>query len=282
MGGALIRKILKEMAHNTSMKSRMYDELYCPLRRGGLSSTNAFFAAFIVFGVVVVVLETEPTLFDQYRRQFSSIDFLLALVFTAEYVLRLYVVGEDDRFRGIIGRIRYVLTPMAMIDLLSITPFYTAVLSNDLFLLRMARLLRMFSLLKVGRYSRAVTEFIDVLTRRRAELVLSLAIVLFVLLVSSSVMYLVEGPEQPDAFGSIPRALWWGIVTLTTVGYGDVYPRTVIGKIFCAITALAGIGLIAMPTAILAAAFGEVFTRMNNKSDYAAADIAQDTADKSS
>ncbi len=230
-----------------------------------MSYLNIFLAALIVSCSVVVVLETEPTLIGPNQTLFVCLDCIFACVFSTEYFVRLWVVGCDPRYVGIAGRLRYMVTPMAIIDLLSVVPFFFAAFSNNFFLLRVARLFRIITLAKFSRYSRSMNEFADVIKTRKSELLLSLGIVLAVLLIASAVMYEVEGVEQPEAFGSIPRALWWGVMTLTTVGYGDVYPRTVLGKICCGATALAGVGLIAMPTGIIAAAFTETFARMRDQ-----------------
>ncbi|MBI2810473.1 MAG: ion transporter [Candidatus Melainabacteria bacterium] len=230
-----------------------------------MSPLNAFLSGLIIACSVVVVLETEPTIVAPHPHIFVLLDCLFACVFIIEYFVRLWVIGCDPRYAGIWGRVKYMVTPMAVIDLLSIVPFFFVAFSNNFFLLRVARLFRMISLAKFSRYSRAMTEFADVLNSRRSELLLSLGIVLAVLLLAAAVMYEVEGVAQPEAFGSIPRALWWGVMTLTTVGYGDVIPRTVLGKFCCGATAIAGVGLIAMPTGIIAAAFSETFARMRDQ-----------------
>ncbi|HEY9730820.1 MAG TPA: ion transporter [Drouetiella sp.] len=232
-----------------------------------MSPLNAFLSLLIISCSLVVVLETEPTIVKPHPNVFVLLDFMFASVFIIEYFVRLWVIGCDPRYSGIWGRVKYMVTPMAVIDFLSIVPFFFVAFSNNFFLLRVARLFRMISLAKFSRYSRAMTEFADVINSRKSELLLSLGIVLAVLLLSSAVMYEVEGVAQPEAFGSIPRALWWGVETLTTVGYGDVYPKTVLGKICCGATAIAGIGLIAMPTGVLAAAFTETFARIRDQ-DY--------------
>ena len=125
------------------------------------------------------------------------------------------------------------------------------------FVLRIFRLMRILRLIKLGRMSLAMNYLIEAITARRVELLLSFFVGLFFLILSASALYVVEGEVQPDKFGSIPRTLWWAAVTLTTIGYGDVYPVTPLGKVFAGLVAFAGIGLIALPTGILAAAFSE-------------------------
>ena len=122
----------------------------------------------------------------------------------------------------------------------------------------MLRVVRLIALAKFGRYSIALRQLMRAFARRRYELLMSLLIAGLVFLVAATGMYAIEGSVQPEAFGSIPRALWWALTTLTTVGYGDVYPVTPLGRVFAGLMAVAGIGLIAMPTGILAAAFTEL------------------------
>ena len=120
------------------------------------------------------------------------------------------------------------------------------------------RIVRLIALAKFGRYSIALSQLIRAFVRRRYELLMSLVIAGLVFLIAATGMYAIEGSVQPEAFGSIPRALWWALTTLTTVGYGDVYPVTPLGRVFAGLMAVAGIGLIAMPAGILAAAFTEI------------------------
>ncbi|MCA9816119.1 MAG: ion transporter [Candidatus Obscuribacterales bacterium] len=226
-------------------------------RGTGLSLINKIVLGFICFSVGVVILETERPLYWANYTTFVIIDYTIGVLFTIEYLARLWSSGEDPRYKGAFGKLRYMVTPAALIDLLVIIPFF--LLSNsNYFLARFVRLFRLFALAKFGRYSEALLLVQDAVWSRRHELFMSFILTSVILLVSSTVMWAVEDGE---AFESIPRALWWGVITLTTVGYGDVYPQTVAGKICSGLTAIAGIGLIAMPAGILAAAFSEAFQR---------------------
>ncbi len=177
--------------------------------------------------------------------------------------------GERIEHAGLRGRLRYMMTPRAVIDLLAVLPFYLSLGMTESFLLRLFRLLRIISLAKFSRYTAALNSLGQAIADRRYELLVSLGAALLVLLFSATVLYVVEGRAQPEAFGSIPRALWWGVATLTTVGYGDVYPVTVLGQLFAGMTALAAVGMVAMPAGILAAAFSEAFQqrRRQNEAD---------------
>lgn len=155
------------------------------------------------------------------------------------------------------GRLRFAMKFLVMIDLLAILPFYLAALGIglDLRFLRALRLVRLFRMLKLARYSTALERFVEVLKDRREKLVIAFSANLVLLMVASSAMYLVEHPAQPDAFPSIPETMWWGVVTLTTVGYGDVVPETALGQLVGAVVAILGIGMFALPAALIATGF---------------------------
>lgn len=243
-----------------SIRKQLHRQLDTAAWRGkGLSPFNQFVFALVLASIVIVVIETEPAVYGPFSNLFDTVDLVLAVIFSLEYVIRLWTIGERPEFAGILGRVRYAVTPMALVDLLAILPFFVGLLGSDAFLLRTFRLVRILSLAKLGRYSDALRRLGAATANRRFELVVSLCVAALVLLFSATMMYLVEGGTQPEAFGSIPRAMWWGIATLTTIGYGDVYPVTVFGKMFAGLTAIAAIGMLAMPTGILAAAFAEAF-----------------------
>jgi voltage-gated potassium channel len=184
------------------------------------------------------------------------------IVFTVEYLLRLWSCTADERFRHpVFGRLSWALTPMALIDLLVILPFWLPLVTGDLRFLRVLRLLRLLRIAKLGRYSRALQTIRAVVLERKAELATSLTFLLMLLLVASCLMYYVEHEAQPEKFPSIPAAAWWAIATLTTVGYGDVTPVTGAGKLIAGIVTILGICMLALPTAILGAGFLEHTSR---------------------
>lgn len=170
--------------------------------------------------------------------------------------MRAWVSIENPAFRR---RISFVLNPASVLDLLSILVVVLDFFASTGFFFRLARLLRIIRIAKFGRFSKALKSILMAISRRSYELGLSVGAALIVLVISSALLYVVEGGVQPESFGSIPRAMWWSVATLTTVGYGDVYPITALGKVFAAITAISGVGLIAMPTGILASAFSDAF-----------------------
>ena len=233
-------------------------------QRDGLSPTNRAVVCIVAVSSIIAILETEPTVEDMAPRAFACLEWIFGILFLVEYPVRLWAEGANPRFRGVQGRIRYAISPPAIIDLIAFLPSLVVPLlpgTANFMLLRLFRLLRILRLARLGRFSVAMGHLSRAVTDRREELLLSLMLAIFILVFSAAGMYLLEGENDTLAFGSIPRAMWWSVCTLTTVGYGDIYPHTVGGKILGGLTSIAGIGLIAMPTGILAAAFSDAFQR---------------------
>ena len=220
----------------------------------------------IMLNVVAVVLETVQSIYTPYAHVFYAFDVFSVAVFTVEYILRIWSCTEDFRFRDPVrGRLRFMVTPMAIVDLMAVLPFYLPFVSADLRFMRAMRLFRLFRILKLARYSESLQTFIDVLRLKKEELILMFFAIMILLIVSSSLVYDAEHEAQPDAFASIPAAMWWGIVTLATVGYGDVYPVTTWGRLIGSVVVVLGIGLFALPTGVLASGFAEVLARKKEK-----------------
>jgi len=244
-----------------SMTDRLYTQLMTEAwPKKGLSPINKLILIMVVLSIAIVILETEKSISDNYLDIFFVINAFFAISFTIEYLLRLLVIGKNSKYKGFYGRLRFIITPFSIIDLVAFLPFYFGGGSNT-YLLRILRLLRILKLAKIGPISDALNTLGKAIKSRSYELIVSICVALFILFVSAVGMYLIEGKIQPDYFGSIPRSLWWAVITLTTVGYGDVYPITAIGKVCAGISAFAGIGIIAMPTGILAAAFSNTFEK---------------------
>lgn len=211
----------------------------------------------IVANVISVMLETVDPLYNTFTHQFFLFEALSVLVFSVEYIGRLWSATEHPKYRHpVMGRLRYAASPYMIIDLLAILPFFFGAFF-DLRFLRALRLLRFFRLLKLARYTASIQFFVKAVKLKREELVITSFVGVILLLVASSLMYFAERAAQPDVFSSIPEALWWGVITLTTVGYGDVYPVTPLGKMLGATVAVIGIGLFALPASILASGFIE-------------------------
>ncbi len=212
----------------------------------------------IFVNVAALIAETVEPLGTVYAGWFAALERGSIVIFTIEYVARVGCAPVRERFRRpLVGRLRYALTPMALVDLAAILPGYLPWLGIDLRSLRAVRTMRLVRILKLGRYSRALRGLRAALVSRKEELVLSGFATGIVLVLASTVLYLAEQDAQPQVFGSIPAAAWWGVTTLTTVGYGDVTPVTLIGKLAAAAVSIMGIGLFALPAGILGSAFVE-------------------------
>lgn len=225
-----------------------------------------FIAALILLNVIVVILETVNSLYLEYHTFFFLFDLFTVIVFTAEYLLRVWCCVKNPLYSSPVrGRIRFALSPFALVDLIALTPFYLPlIIPLEFRMLRLLRLLRLFRVLRLGRYSNAFETFVDVLRSKKEELVIAIVMVVIVLVLASSTLYTVEQDAQPDKFGSIPYAMWWAVVTLATVGYGDVYPITPLGRFLAALVALSAIGLFALPAGILASGFADSLDRKRN------------------
>ena len=217
---------------------------------------DIFLVVLIILNVAAVVVETVAELRIAYRQYFFGFEIFSVVVFTIEYLVRLWICVEertDNLATPWKSRFRYAFTPYALIDLLAILPFYLAFFVNvDLRFLRMFRLIRIF---KLTRYSPALQTFVAVIKNERRSIVAAFLVMLIMLIAASSLIFLVENAVQPEKFGSIPDAMWLAIATLTTVGYGDVTPVTVMGKVLGGIVMLTGIALFVLWTGIFASSF---------------------------
>lgn len=245
-----------------SLKKRVYEavECYTPAGEGAsvVDRFDRFIMAMIVANVFAVMLETVDWIGRPYAAYFRAFEIFSVAVFTAEYALRIWSCTVDPRYAGAFrGRLRFALTPMAVIDLLAIIPFYLEFLPFDLRFVRSLRLFRLFRVFKLARYAASLRTFDNVLRAKREELLISLFVLVVLLVFASSAMYYAENEAQPEKFTSIPAAMWWGAAALTTVGYGDVFPVTAFGQLLGAVIAILGIGLFALPTGILASGFAE-------------------------
>lgn len=218
----------------------------------------AFLVALILLNAVAVVMESAADYHARFGAAFRAFEFFSVAVFTIEYLLRAWVAPEHARFAGLSpwrARARYLVSPLAIIDLLAILPAYLGhILGLDLRYLRLLRLLR---LLKLTHYFRGLSIFVAVVQAEIRTLASGIFTIMVLVVVAASLMYAVEHEAQPEAFASIGDSLWWAVVTMTTVGYGDVTPITAPGRILATAIMLLGVGFVALPAGVLAARFAE-------------------------
>ena len=210
----------------------------------------------IAFSILLAILATEPVIRGPHLGLLAKLDLVVAILFLVEYLARLWIAPlKDGARKGIRGALEFAMTPMAILDLVAIAPTILGFITPELYLLRIIRLVRIGRIGRSKRFQKSVRHFNRAITSKREELQISAIYSAVVICISSSLMYLVEGGVQGEQFGSIPRCLWWSVITVTTVGYGDVSPETAAGKIVAALTALFGIAVIAIPIGIISSGF---------------------------
>ena len=218
----------------------------------------------VLLNVCLVIADTF-NLPEKVQIIFKHIEIVSVIIFSIEYILRIWTAELlYPEKKWIVAKIKYIFSFLAIIDLLAILPFYLPfVITIDLRVLRMLRIIRLFRVFKINRYTDALSSIVKVLKNKKNELLSSIFVVILLMIVASVLMFSVENKAQPEVFKNAFDALWWALATLTTVGYGDIYPITVLGKIFSAIIAILGIGLVAVPTGIISAGFMENINKPN-------------------
>jgi voltage-gated potassium channel len=248
-----------------TLRKRLYLILE-PSERGGILERifEVVLILIIILNILAIVLESVDDYRVQYHVLFRQFEVFSITFFTIEYIARIYSIVEHPKYSDPFGRLRFAGTTLAIIDLLAFLPFYLTFFADFRFL-RIFRLMALFRMFKIARYLHALNIFKQVLKDRREQLILSLIFIVFVLIIISFVMFYAEHDAQPNKFSSIPATMWWGMETLTTVGYGDMIPITSLGKFLGGVFALAGVGLLALPAGILSSGFFEMLHKNGNK-----------------
>jgi voltage-gated potassium channel len=251
--------------HGTA-KAYVHDWLE-PDQPGGVNFFSGTIIFLVVLSLISLAVETEAVRSDSRMDAWvlptaQWINLAVVWIFAVEFGLRFWSEGENPMHKGVLGRARFLLQPVTIADVLAFLPelilivFFPEATSQWFPALRALRLFRLF---KLARYIPAFAIVAAAVKRAWAPLVAALCVAAAQLYVAAMMLYFIEGPSKPEQFGSIARAMWWAVVTLTTVGYGDVYPETAWGRVAAALVAIAGVGIVAMPTGILASAFAEEF-----------------------
>lgn len=221
----------------------------------------------IILNVIAIVLESFETVGFLYGNHLKIFEIFSVAVFTIEYILRIWTA--ELKYKGnnkYYASIKFIVSPMGIIDLFAIAPFYLPMLLPfDLRCLRMLRLTRLLRVLKLNRYFKALNLVGKVLKEKKEELTITVFITFILLLIASTLMYYIENNVQPDEFPNIISTFWWAIATLTTIGYGDVYPITSLGRVLSGLIAILGIGLVALPTGIISSGFMEELKKKNGQ-----------------
>ena len=231
---------------------------------------NKFFVVLIILNVIAIIYDSDPRYHAKYEMFFIAFENFSVLIFSLEYFIRIFISVERDNPHNLSNfkmRIKYLFSFMGLVDLLAILPFYlSAFTSVDL---RFLRLMRMLRLLKLSHYFKGLKFFVSVLKKEAMSIGSAIFAMMVLVVISASIMYNLEHHAQPEAFSSIPDALWWAVVTMTTVGYGDITPITFGGKLLATFIMLLGVGVVALPAGILAARFSdELQSRKQHLTDH--------------
>lgn len=224
---------------------------------------NTFIVTLILLNIFAVIVETVDSVYEPYQEFFHRFDQFSVAVFSVEYLLRLWSCTAAETYKHPVrGRLAYLISTGSLIDLVAVLPFYLPLITTyDLRFIRILRLLRFFRFFKLSRYLNASKVIKRVLASKKEELVISLFITISLIIVAASIMYFAEHEAQPAKFSNIPETMWWSVATLTTVGYGDMYPITGLGKTLTACISILGIGMFALPAGILASGFSDEFKK---------------------
>ncbi len=261
---------------HATTKAYVHDWLE-PDQPGGINFFSGTIILLVLVSLMSLALETEAsradTTLDAWVHPLvTQINLIVVWVFAVEFALRFWSEGENPAHKGVLGRLRFLAQPITIADVLAFLPeliviiFFPHLAGGWLAALRALRLFRLF---KLARYVPAFAIVGAAVSRAWAPLLAALCVAAAQLYIAAMMLYFIEGEQKPEAFGSIMRSLWWAIVTLTTVGYGDVYPESAWGRVAAGIVALAGIGIVAMPTGILASAFAEEFRERHERAKLA-------------
>lgn len=246
---ALRRRVwhMVEADADGDLKSRLFD---------------IFIIGLILLNVTAVIVESMAEVQARFSTELYAFELFSVAVFTMEYALRMWSVTANPAYaHPLKGRFRFAIRPLPLIDLLAILPYYLALIGVDLRVLRALRVMRLLRIAKLARYHAAFRIISQVIRQQKEALILTVSVLVVLLVVSSALMYYAEHFAQPESFPDIPTTMWWSIVTLTTVGYGDIYPITAAGRILAAIISIFGIGMVALPAGIIGSGFVEQIQR---------------------
>lgn len=236
---------------------------------------SIFLAVLIVTNCLALSIETVQSIYTAHTALFQTLEIVSTAIFAIEYLLRVWTCVEQplehpQAATPLRRRLRYIASPLALLDLVAILAFFAPV---DLRFLRIFRLTRLLRVLHLDAFNHSLHAILAAVGRRRHLLYVSVAMMATAVFCSAALLYMVEHPAQPDKFSSIPETLWWAVVTLTTIGYGDIAPVTPLGKLLTSVIALFGIGIFALPTAILTAAILDAGSQKGERCPHCKAEL---------
>ena len=249
----------KELNKGRTFRQKVHALVYTSAYGGTIHNIfEVFINVWVLISVTAVVLESVHRIDYSFHLQFVILDTVAVAIFTIEYVMRIYSSVEEPGFKGAVsGRLKQAKTPSTVIDLLAILPFFLEVFLHHLFDLRFLRIFRLARLLKLARGSDASAVMFKVIAREWPVLVAATFIMFLLVILTASLGYLFEHEAQPEKFENIPTSIYWAVITLASVGYGDISPVTPVGRTVTVVLSLVGIGIFAIPAALLASSFSD-------------------------
>lgn len=247
-----------------SFRLRLYQIIADPPEGDTLGQWVQFaILALIALNVTVGLLETVKSLYVPYKAFFFWFEAASVAIFTVEYILRVWACTAVEEFQGKNGRLEHMLQPMSLVDLFAVLPFYLQLLvpGLDLRFIRVLRLLRLLRLFRFSRIARSFQTLGRVIGNKKEDLFISIVVMMLLLIISANVMYIIEHEATDTKFTSVPAAMWWGMITITTIGYGDMFPTTAMGRFVGMVVAFLGVCVFALPVAILGSGFMEELDR---------------------
>lgn len=243
-----------------NIKLRVYEILELDRIDDTTSKIDNYVIIFLVFlSIAIFMLETVEST-KVFMPYFKIADIAIYIIFSIEYLIRFWIADLNPAYANKqFKRLRFMFSFMPMIDLIAILPFYMPIVFPvDLRFVRIFRFFRIFRLLKLNRYNNSLVTLGEVIKEKKEDLIITFSLLFMVLFIASCLMYYIENFAQPKVFASIPHAMWWGVATLTTIGYGDIFPITVAGKILASVIAILSIGFVGLPTGILASGYIDI------------------------
>ena len=238
-----------------TLQDKLYTLFEAPNRSRASLILNTVIYILIIISIVNLMLATVPIFQEKYGYIFLLVRNIVMPIFIVEYVLRLYASGSLDKYKGLGGKFKYAITPYAMIDLLSILPYLLVNMGFNSSFIRSLRLLRIFRLLRVRKYAIFIQSMKKIFSNIKEQLIVLLFFTVIIIIILSFIIYHVEHEAQPEVFSNMFQTMWWSVATLTTVGYGDMYPITTVGKTITGIVTIVGISFIAIPGGLFASEF---------------------------
>ena len=244
-----------------TLQGKLYALLEEPQKNRYSYGVNIFIYTLIIISIVTLIISTIDDFNDKYSSILSLIQHIIMPIFVLEYFLRLYAAGSLKKYRGFFGKLKYMTSAYAIIDLIVIIPYIFIGFDFNNAFIRSLRFFRIFRLFRMKKQAEFVKVISQILSSKKEEFTVLLFCTLAIIIFLSFIVFESEHNAQPEVFTNIPQTLWWAVATLTTVGYGDMYPITTLGKLITAIVSILGIAFIAIPGGIFASEFVNIFSK---------------------